>query len=123
MRRPCTICQHPNRAAIEQDRAHGVSFAALRHRYDVDHLAVMNHVRFHGAVCDESTAAAVSTSDMSGMTGIGSTTASEMSLSITCACDWCTLTSYERLKRAWDEATDPDRQKLCADTREYEVPF
>jgi hypothetical protein len=34
-----------------------------------------------------------------------------------CSCDWCRLSGYRRLSRAWDEATEQERERFCAETQ------
>jgi hypothetical protein len=42
--RPCTVCKHPKRKAIDADLASlGVSLRAIASRYDIDKTTVMRH--------------------------------------------------------------------------------
>jgi len=40
-----------------------------------------------------------------------------------CHCDWCQLSPYRRLKRAWEETTEMDHGRLSVEIAPYDVPF
>jgi hypothetical protein len=40
-----------------------------------------------------------------------------------CACEWCAMNTYQRLRRAWQDATLQEKERFCADTRTMDVPF
>lgn len=40
-----------------------------------------------------------------------------------CACDWCRLSGYRRLLRAWGEADRLERERFCVETRTMDIPF
>jgi hypothetical protein len=51
--RPCQVCRHPERAAIEVARLAGVSLKALEAKYGVNFKAVWRHMRDHVSAADK----------------------------------------------------------------------
>lgn len=142
----CTVCLHPARGAIEETlrAAAKLPWRALAQQYAVDHLALMNHKRWHMTEAKPATWHESITRQPDAIIKPLMTPDDEMSIPASmafytmrarvesdedaqsedaCLCYWCGMSKYQRLLQAWNEANTADKEKFCAYTRTMDVPF
>jgi hypothetical protein len=117
----CVICEHPKCAEITAATADGSIPRTLPARYGVKKVEIARHLG-HTPRQPVERPAEVS-SPMNPRTTLSLRHAMPARRELTpsepdsCPCDWCRLSGYRRLARAWDEATEAERERFCAETQ------
>ena len=97
----CVICQHAKVEALQAALNSGRLAAVVAIQFRVKKLDLVKHLQ-HAPI------QAVQDADADRPM---------------CPCTWCRLSPYQRLVTAWEQASQLDRERFCATTREYDVPF
>jgi hypothetical protein len=126
----CKLCQHPQHEAFDQELRSGgrIALRTIAERYKIHWLPLSTHQRR----CLKVGTTTSSKLPMSapyvepGVDVLASIEHHELTKVVEaeeCTCEWCSLSMYNRLKRAWSEVTELERQKFCIDTRNVDWPF
>jgi hypothetical protein len=121
----CQACDHPERAALEQDIRAGMPPRLAGPKYGLSPAGVYQHALRHIASSD---AQATSASMKPRQVDVEMTLAPENIESIDCqdhecSCTLARMSGYQLLCYAWGLATTRDKERFCAETRSYDVPF
>jgi hypothetical protein len=117
----CVICDHPKCAEITEATADGAIPRTLPGRFGVKKVDILRHLlhvtpRPFAPSQKESRHVnpPVEPLEPRQQTARREFAPSEPD---SCPCDWCRLSGYRRLARAWEEATEAERERFCAETQ------
>ena len=99
----CPICQHAKVEALQAALNSGRLAAVVAIQFRVKKLDLVKHLQ-HAPIQAVQPLPERERSDV-------------------CGCYWCQMSDYQRLLKAWEAASRLEKDRFCATTREYDVPF